>query len=355
MKQAIRKVSFAGALVLVMSIGLVDTASAAHVTCGQTITQDTTLDSDVGPCTGDGVVVGASGISTNPITLNLNGRSIRGGLQANTAGVRIEGKTYVEVKGPGTATQFAAGVALRAGSQQVTISGVTVNANVGSLLSDFGDGVLIEDSSNNTVAGSTISGNGPYGGVTLLGDSDFNKVGVAGQGNTIKDNNVPSGTSNQDDGVRFEPKYDVGTYPNNNTVEANTIKGNGLDGVAIFANPVGVVANTANTIKSNIIDGNGLHTYSHRKGDGVHVFTRANGNTITTNKVTGNAASGIVIELGSTGNSITSNTVSGNGVFVDPLRPAFDQYDKNSSTCPTGNTWSGNLPLTNTRNPTCLG
>ena len=48
-------------------------ASAAHVQCGDVITQDTTLDSDLIDCPGHGVVIGASGI-----TLDLAGHTIDG-------------------------------------------------------------------------------------------------------------------------------------------------------------------------------------------------------------------------------------------------------------------------------------
>ena len=48
-------------------------AFAAHVACGDVITQDTTLDSDLIDCPGDGLVIGAEGV-----TLDLNGHTIDG-------------------------------------------------------------------------------------------------------------------------------------------------------------------------------------------------------------------------------------------------------------------------------------
>jgi nitrous oxidase accessory protein NosD len=48
-------------------------ASASHVSCGDTITASTTLDSDLVNCPGNGIVVGADGI-----TLDLNGHTIDG-------------------------------------------------------------------------------------------------------------------------------------------------------------------------------------------------------------------------------------------------------------------------------------
>jgi nitrous oxidase accessory protein NosD len=48
-------------------------ASASHVSCGDTITASTTLDSDLVNCPGNGIVIGADGI-----TLDLNGHTIDG-------------------------------------------------------------------------------------------------------------------------------------------------------------------------------------------------------------------------------------------------------------------------------------
>jgi hypothetical protein len=52
---------------------LVSDALANHVTCGDVITTDTTLDSDLLDCPGHGIVIGAPGI-----TLDLNGHTVDG-------------------------------------------------------------------------------------------------------------------------------------------------------------------------------------------------------------------------------------------------------------------------------------
>jgi hypothetical protein len=65
-------------------------ASATPVRCGDVIKQDTTLDSDLLNCPGDGIVIGADGV-----TLDLNGHSIKG-LGAGS-GVSATGRRNVEV------------------------------------------------------------------------------------------------------------------------------------------------------------------------------------------------------------------------------------------------------------------
>ena len=48
-------------------------ALASHVSCGDTITADTTLDSDLLDCPNNGIVIGA-----DDVTLDLNGHTVAG-------------------------------------------------------------------------------------------------------------------------------------------------------------------------------------------------------------------------------------------------------------------------------------
>jgi hypothetical protein len=61
-----------GGTLLVLAFGA-GPASATHVQCGDTITQDTTLDSDLLNCPDDGLVIAADGVM-----LNLRGHLIDG-------------------------------------------------------------------------------------------------------------------------------------------------------------------------------------------------------------------------------------------------------------------------------------
>src|SRR4051812_21832272 len=79
-------------------------AQASHVSCGQTITQDTTLDSDVTDCPEVGVAIGAGNI-----TLDLKGHTIAGVGFSTVAGVSNTGFDGVVVKG-GTVRDFRTGV-----------------------------------------------------------------------------------------------------------------------------------------------------------------------------------------------------------------------------------------------------
>src|SRR3954471_16536171 len=86
---------------LFVAVSVVASPAAARpavtLTCGQTITENTKLTSDIGPCDGDGLVIGADNI-----TLDLGGHTISAVAQPSTAGawtgVRVGGHDGVTVR-----------------------------------------------------------------------------------------------------------------------------------------------------------------------------------------------------------------------------------------------------------------
>ena len=109
------------ASLFLFSLGIIGTAgpaSAAHVSCGQTILVSTVLDSNIGPCGSTGLIVAA-----NNITLDLNGFTVSGGPAGEGGpGILLYGTTGVTVKN-GTVTQFDAGVSIEGGSG-ITVTGI---------------------------------------------------------------------------------------------------------------------------------------------------------------------------------------------------------------------------------------
>jgi parallel beta-helix repeat protein len=114
------------ALTLVIAALVSAPAFASHVHCGDVLTQDTTLDSDLVGCAGDGLVVGADGI-----TLNLNGHLIEGTGPGNGSDV-IYGDTRD-------------GVDNAAGHRGVTIE----NGEIG----NFDTGVKLDEADSNRIQG----------------------------------------------------------------------------------------------------------------------------------------------------------------------------------------------------------
>ncbi len=271
MKKLCRSLAPVVALVaFLLGTVLVGTAQAAHVTCGQTITQSTTLDSDVGPCPGTGIRIGASNI-----TLDLGGRTVYGRqAPGEGAGILVDGRTGVTVRN-GRVILFDAGVVLQGGSGN-TVTNVVAQDNIGTAATDFGDGIAVFASSNNVIRRNRVQHNGPYSGISLVGNSDNNLI----DGNTVQGNNIEfSAATNQDDGIRVE-----GPGVNGNIVSNNKVEGNGLDGIAVFA----FAANTGNIIRGNTVRGNGFHNKSHRLGSGIMIFGRQT--TIEGNRASRNAA-----------------------------------------------------------------
>ena len=353
-------VAVAAVTALWWGVGPVGGAGAATVACGQTITQSTVLDADVGPCPnnrGHGIVIGADNI-----TLDLNGHTVRGtsNLINDGAGVYLLGRTGVTVKN-GTIRDFDCGVAIEGGSGN-TVTGIRAQDNIGAVgASQCGEGVAILSSQNNRVVSNQIVHNGPFGGVGIYTrvDAEHTRAtsgvsrGNVVDSNQITNNDLPrSAQINDSDGVRIE------TLSVFNVVTNNSITGSGLDGISMFSFA------PDNTAMYNTIQNNGFLNPFRRRGDGIRVFGGADRTTLVGNRITGNAANGIIFHgvfdtpsgprPPATNSTATNNFVVGNAV-LPPIEqsqlggPVFDLNDGNPN-C-DNNTWRGNVYRT--ANPPC--
>jgi len=319
------------------------------VTCGQTITADTTLAADVGPCPSPGPGWGIN-VGADNITLNLNGHRVFGAnVPGEGPGVRLFRRVGVVVKS-GTVDHFDCGVLVEGGSGNV-LTGLTAEDNVGrSPGSVCGDGVAIESSTGNLIEKSVMRRNGPFSGIglyslidddhprTTSGVSSGNKIDL----NTVYDNlagrdpnNQPGTTDN--DGIRLE------NNSVSNTITQNFVFHNGLDGISLFA------GSGDNQLLYNTVQNNGTRTNA-RRGTGIIVFARANGNLIQYNYVTGNSDSGIALQSGALGTRVLYNQ-SFNNVALPPLSGTqADLIDRNGN-C-NFNQWYGNVY--GTGSPDCV-
>ncbi len=309
------------------------TASASHLQCGDVITEDTRLDSDIGPCDGPGLIVGADNI-----TLDLRGYTISGDGDGDAPGILVEDRQGVVVTNGGV-ERFGAGVLISGGSGN-TVSKIEAIDNVGD--GDIGDGILLDNSTGNLLSKNVARGNGPYGGITLLGrGSSFNTI----EKNLVEFNNILSGPNGpqQDDGIRLE------NFANNNLISKNSVYDNGLDGIALFADTFN------NVVEKNDIRRNGAHDQVHRQGDGIAVFNRSTGNLIEKNTVYDNGANGIFLRgpivrpngsiiVGATNNQVLNNKTGNNGPIPGPGGARYDLRDNNPA-C-DANRWYGNTYVT---------
>jgi hypothetical protein len=351
-----RIVATFSALVLTGVLVQVSPASAGHISCGQVITQSTTLDSDVGPCPSNGIVIGADNI-----TLNLNGRRVFGTAgPGDRAGVYVFRRTGVTVRN-GTVSNFDGGVVIEGGRNN-TVTNVNARDNIGrgtgAQRTLYGDGIAILSSVDNRVLNSRAVNNGPFAGIGVysLVDADHPRettgpsTGNVLENNQISDNiRARDGSLNNPEaaGVRFEPGG------SNNTARNNQMVRNGIDGIQIFSGGGGHV------VERNLIHGNGFFRTAARRGNGITLFRGNADNLIRNNRITGNADSGIWVQgpaganPGSVGNEILDNYVVGNVALPSLVNanfaPHFDLNDRNPD-C-DANVWFGNRYRT--ANPPC--
>ena len=342
MRRSIIRSAVAATTVL-SGLAIATPAQGAVLSCGQTITQDTILENDLVGCTNHGIVIGASGI-----TLNLNGHTVSGTPAARDgAGVYLLNRTRVTVMN-GTVSAFDIGVAIDGGSGN-TVKQMTARDNIGGSGSIGGDGIAIMSSRGNSVIENMATNNGPFSGIGLYSRRDSDHAGAASpaRDNIIarnqvvrniisRDRTTPNGTDN--DGIRVENDAVF------NTFEDNRVTGNGLDGIALFADTAD------NIVRNNHVDRNGFYRTTARRGSGIIVFTRSTRNLVENNFATGNADSGIDIRPplgafpGATNNRIINNTAIGNSAlpFIPNANfgPSFDLEDNNPN-C-DANVWFGN-------------
>jgi sugar lactone lactonase YvrE len=314
--------------------------------CGMTIVKNVTLSYDIGPCPGDGLVIGADGVK-----LDLNGHTIIGdsGRSGTDVGVRLRGRNRVKVTG-GTITGFDAGVAIIGGSGN-TASRLTLANNRGNpdaFASIFGDGIVLFFSAGNSIVDNAVLDNGPFDGIGLLGaQSDDNLI----QGNRVE------GTNNDDNpfgpvglGIILNP-FLGGDRPrelslHRNRVIDNRVIGNGNGGISGLSNVDGV-------IQGNRVERNGFQNPDGGEafpgnGIGVQNLLFAEPKTrvlVKQNKVLGNAADGIRVL--SQDNQIVGNTADGNGgEFANLFRFDLNDYNSDPDTfepnCDS-NVWSANI------------
>ncbi len=375
MKSVRRIVSGALAVALVaLGTAFSGTAEATHpITCGQVITQSTTLHNDVGPCTGDGLVVGASDIQ-----INLNGKRVFGNGSSPifpdaSVGIRLRNTSRVTVSN-GRVDNFAAGVAIEGGERNAVVR-VTAQDNIGSG-SNYGDGIAIFNSSRNLVYESRALRNGPYSGISMVGSSSYNSIrnnivhsntarstlgGVRGGATFGNQQNMgirvegPGATYNRvaynvvvasgSHGIVVMPACNgnamTGDCPNTprnqwNLVEYNRAEYNGGDGIAfaLFGPADVVVLPWSNTARYNNSNAN--------VRDGISVAPNSRYNVVTGNTANGNQRNGINVSQGAASNRLTSNYASRNYVWDGSDGNMDDPNTTAANEDCDHNVWSGN-------------
>jgi len=349
----------ASALFAMSSLTMSVPASAAvAIHCGSVITTSTTLQADVGPCPGNGLIIAASNI-----TLNLAGHSVIGTFTTQSPnpptnivdgeGIHLDNVSGVKVT-DGSVYHFAVGVRLDGGSGN-TISNLNVHDNIGILPSDAannGDGIALYASDHNLIDHNIVRHDGPWDGITTL--SSDGSTGTDGASyntitnNLIVDNNVAMLDDNgvpvwkQDNGVAI-----TGPGSTHNLVAHNVIDGSSVNGVQVFPACInsyngadqgcsGTVPNDYNVITNNLVRHNGFGAplAIAPLGDGILILAmgprgifQPGHETVVNNVVQDNQRNGISIGSG-----------NGEDLYNAPGTTQGDNYGCSNTNSGGGNT-----------------
>jgi Right handed beta helix region len=341
------------AAVIASTAGGAGPAEASHVECGDEITSDTTLDSDLLDCESNGIVIGA-----DDITLDLDGHLIDGDAAEDMTcakeefcdvGIVIDGHDGVTVKG-GTVREFGVGAIVGKGSgssfdhvrtTRNTFSGVVLFKTEGttfrhhlfrangletdqagltaiktsklrvarSEIRDNGDiGIYGEDSARSKIAENEIAGN-PEAGVLMDGGprNRFVRNRVTGNGegivaagtrSTIKDNFVARGVDGEEStGMGISVEAGSGHRIIGNRVED-------VDGPGIRVASYGPVEHVL--VARNTVRGAGVDAFQVKS-----VLKPATHVTLKRNHAFGAAGDGIDVSIESA--KLARNEANGNG------------------------------------------
>jgi parallel beta-helix repeat protein len=281
----------AAALALALALSLVPAAAFATdgtVHCGQVLTKDTVLNNDLTNCPGDGLIIGADGV-----TVDLNGHEISGTEAGNagSAGIRNRGHDDVVIKNTGLAHPYIHG---------------------------FQSGILLRGVEHNRVIGLLVDGR-----VDDLQTSTSTGIGIAlynSHENVLKRNNASGGVSNQCGAVKgagialFNSDHNdiqknlgqlsdfgialVGSQ--RNVLEENQAAPENSDGNNCFG--IYVADSNRNAVRDNIADNN---------HEGIFVPAGSRHTRIVGNLVEFNGDDGI--DVNSVASTITRNTANTNG------------------------------------------
>jgi parallel beta-helix repeat protein len=276
-------------------------AFASHISCGQVLTQDTTLDSDLVDCPANGLVIGAPNIS-----VDLNGYMVDGPGRSGGPGVGIYdpgGFDGITVEN-GTVREFEYGLLLDG------MTGSSLDRL--SVVSNLQDGILMTGSQSNRITRSNIDANTE--GVRLGPDLD----GIGSDGNLVTENRMQG---NGAAGV-------ITAQSDANVIEGNTLsddaRGNQAAIMVISSSATQVVRNdVSDNPNFGIILSRTANSYvarnsADRNGSGIVITENSSGNTVERNSASENRQQGIWI-ASSPNNTVEWNTAQrnrGNGFFL---------------------------------------
>jgi parallel beta-helix repeat protein len=298
-------------------------ALATHVDCGDVVTEDTKLDSDLINCPGDGIVIGADNI-----TIDLDDHTVDGDKKdaANDYDIGIDNGVLgrpsfdgVTVRN-GVVQEFQSGIELSVGNRSlVRRLALRNNSNRGLGAGFSGDnrieensfsgngssGITLDDSHGNLVARNEVSASGRCGICVFSGDGNHiekNLVSAIGEyGIYVVDTSAGNAVSRNV------------TWNNGIGIRSADARLTELLSNLVFGNGVGIQVDSGssqNAVRSNSVRANlraGIVLDSPRAG------SQPNENRVVRNSVTRNGADGVMVLGAASGNLLSRNRTARNG------------------------------------------
>jgi parallel beta-helix repeat protein len=283
-------------------------ALATHVSCGDTITQDTTLDNDLIDCSGAGIVIGADNI-----TLDLGGHTVdaRQFTPETDAGIiNSAGHSGVTVT-DGVVREFDHGIHL-SGATSNRVSRLTV---LNSLL-----GIYLTSSHNNEITHNGVSGAAEAIALDLSADKRDRTqlasacifgldVNILSRANLVARNSIAdvTATAIQIDDASESSRVvrnrildspvgiDVKTGCNRNQIDDNSVLRASFLGIRVF-----------NAAENRITNNSVLHS----SFDGIQVLSDAPATVLEGNRANRNGDGGIQVDAPTS--VLTANTTNHN-------------------------------------------
>jgi parallel beta-helix repeat protein len=274
------------------------------VTCGDTITNSIKLTTDIGPCPGDGIIMG-----TDNVTLNCNGHTLKG---SGGIGIRVPADMNGITIRNCRVTEFATGFFIGGANNKLIGNLAANNEMLGFIIVDANNielqgnvakhngnsGFSFDESFNIRIQGNTASHNGNYG---------YSVSGMS-LGNDFKDNKA---VENEASGFAL--------FGSTNTIlEANKATHNGQDGFLLFD------GSDNNNLTSNKAVENA--------GNGFFINELSRTNKLQENTAAKNQLDGFHLSVDSTNNSVVGNKADNNVEFG-----YRDDSSSNSGTAGTAN------------------
>ena len=319
---------------------LVGPASATHVQCGDTITTNTTLDSDV-VCPDAYQNYGLL-IAADNVLLRMNGFTLRAGANSGDAGILSgspdeDGLQGVRIK-RGSIEGFRKGIVLAPIDDSTLFK---VNVTTFDFQGSLGEvGITLSGDRNwlvkNTV---TLMGSNSGDGIRLIGDDAYAWGNVVtgspsasiGHDGIIAQGLRPRLVYNQVTGCRLATGVGVRDYTGYAVVSRNTVSGchRGVQALADTGSPGGAVVRlnqitggspNGQSIGLNVSDQGAIVERNVARGaNNTGIGVQTAGTTVRGNEAYDNGEYGIVAQEGTIDGG--GNVASGNGPPSDPGRP----------------------------------